>query len=187
MYAVRTNRYQPDEPRWRDCRRYNRVTLPAATARWLLDSGSLTARLIDASGGEFRVQVLSQRWRRPRPSERRLLGMAPRQVAIVREVALLCRGEPWVFARSVMPASSLTGRLRHLRKFKDSALGALLFSDPGMRRAPYEIARIDGSSAAIPERLRRDDALWGRRSCFFLDDKPLMVSEIFLPAFRPWC
>lgn len=185
MYAVRHYRYQPDEPVWRDLRCHTRNQLPASVRPWLLDTGSLTARLVKASGGDFRVQVLSQRWQRPRLSERLLLGLGDRELALVREVALLCRGEPWVFARSVMPASSLQGRLRHLRKLRDSALGALLFRDPGMKRAPYELARIDGASTAIPAELRTPRSLWGRRSCFYLSGLPLMVSEIFLPAFRP--
>lgn len=185
MYAVRTHRYQPEEPRWRDHRQFGRGLLPAAVRPWLLDTGSLTARLVAASDGAFRVQILSQGWQQPRLSERRLLGMRPGECAIVREVALLCHGEPWVFARSVMPATSLRGRLRHLRRFKDSALGALLFSDPSMRRAPYELALIDGRSPAIPAHLRADGGRWGRRSCFYIDSLPIMVSEIFLPAFRP--
>ncbi len=186
LYAVSPHGFQPAEPAWRHWRRWLRPALPAATARWLLDRGSLTARLVAASGGDFRVQVLAQRWSRPLPGERELLGMAPREQAVVREVLLHCNGEPWVYARSLMPASSLRGRLRHLRKLKDSALGALLFSDPGMRREPYQIARLDGRSAAIPPALRGDSALWGRRSCFYLGGQPIMVSEIFLPAFRPW-
>ena len=184
MYAVHHHRYQPDEPAWRALHRYTRAGLPPAIRPWLLDPGSLTARLITASGGNFRVKVLQQSWQRPRFSERRLLGMDDREWGIVREVELRCNDEPWVFARSVIPASSVQGRLRHLRKFRNSALGAMLFSDPGMSRTPYEIALLDGCSVAIPSRLRCDDALWGRRSCFYLNGLPLMVSEIFLPAFR---
>lgn len=185
MYAVHHHRYQSDEPAWRELHRYTSAELPCSIRPWLLDPGSLTARLIAASNGNFRVKILQQSWQRPRFSERQLLGMGDREVGIVREVELRCHDLPWVFARSVIPAASVQGRLRHLRKFKDSALGAMLFSDPGMRRAPYELARIDGHSEAIPAILRTDAALWGRRSCFYLSGLPLMVSEIFLPAFRP--
>lgn len=185
MYAVRHSRYQSDEPLWRDFRCLNNRQLPSRVRPWLLDTGSLTSRLVKASRGDFRVQVLSQGWQRPRASEAQLLGMGDREVGIVREVALLCHGEPWVFARSVMPARSLGGRLRHLRKLRNSALGALLFSDPSMHRAPYEVAPIPGSAASLPESLRTSTTLWGRRSCFYLGGLPLMVSEIFLPGFRP--
>ncbi|WP_372783672.1 chorismate lyase [Litorivivens sp.] len=185
MYAVHHYRYQPDEPQWRDYRCLLSEQLPREIRPWLLDRGSLTARLVRASGGDFRVQVLEQSWQCPRGSERHLLDMGERKRAIIREVLLICRGEPWVFARSVLPAASLEGRLRHLRKLKDSALGALLFSDPSMQRAPYEVATIAGDDSALPPAVRTDTTLWGRRSCFFLGGLPLMVSEIFLPAFRP--
>ena len=185
MYAVRRYGYQPEEPQWQDHRRLTGEQLPRAIRPWLLDTGSLTARLVRASGGEFRVVVLEQRWLRPRKSERNLLNLDDRCAALIREVLLVCRGEPWVFARSVLPAHTLEGRLRHLRKLNDSALGAMLFSDPSMERAPYEVARLHGTDKSLPECVQTDADLWGRRSCFYLSGLPLMVSEIFLPAFRP--
>ena len=44
---------------------------------------------------------------------------------------------------------------------------------------------LDGRSGAVPAHLQTGEALWGRRSCFYLSGFPLMVSEIFLPAFQP--
>lgn len=152
---------------------------------WLLDAGSLTQRLISASDNHFRVQLLCHHWQRPLPSERRILDLGLRDRAIVREVLLLCHGEPWVFARSVIPARSLHGSLRRLRKFSDSSLGELLFSDPSMRRQPFELSRIAGNHALIPASVRSDLAIWGRRCRFTLAGKPILVSEFFLPAFRP--
>jgi chorismate--pyruvate lyase len=149
----------------------------------LLDKGSLTARLVRASKGEFKVKVLYQGWQRPRRSEVKLLGLPERQTAIVREVALCCHGEPWVFARSVIPVTTLTGRLRHLQKFDDSALGGMLFKDRSMRRTEYELADFSDYNGVLPEELSHRTAVFGRRSCFYLDHKPLMVSEIFLDGF----
>ena len=185
MHALPTNRYHPAESNWRGYHRFTAVELPARIRPWLCDGGSLTQRLIKASNGDFAVKVLLQQWLRPRLSEARLLNMPHREWAIVREVTLLCRGEPWVFARSVIPASSLQGHLRRLRNFDNTSLGAMLFSDPSMRRAPFQLASIYGNSPQIPKQLQQDHLLWGRRSRFELRGKPIMVSEIFLPAFRP--
>jgi chorismate--pyruvate lyase len=159
--------------------------LPAASKLWLLDSGSLTQRLIAASNNHFRVQLLSQQWQRPRLSERRLLDMGHRDMAIVREVALLCGGLPWVFARSVIPHASLAGPLNHLRTLSSSPLGAMLFRDPSMRRTPFQLTEIAGDSDQIPAALQQPQKLWGRRSRFELQGKALMVSELFLPSFCP--
>ncbi|WP_101758591.1 chorismate lyase [Oceanicoccus sp. KOV_DT_Chl] len=182
MYAVQPLRYHPGEAHWRSSQHCIIEPLPSAAKNWLLDSGSLTKRLITASHGNFKVQVLNQRWQQPRLSEAILLDMRPRERAIIREVALLCHGQAWVFARSVIPATSLTGRLRRLRKFNDSSLGAMLFSDPSMRRRPFQIASIDGNSQQLPAQFRQAQSLWGRRCRFELADKPIMVSEIFLPT-----
>ena len=175
----------PAEAHWQDYHRYTAHQLPPTIRPWLLDSGSLTQRLLKASLGNFSVQVLRQCWQRPRLSEQQLLGMQAREWAIVREVALRCHGQPWVFARSVIPASSLRGHLRRLRKFDNSSLGAMLFSDPSMQRHPFQLARLPGDSWQLPAPLQQKEPLWGRRSRFELGGKPLMVSELFLEAFTP--
>ena len=173
------------ESHWQDYHRFTTAQLPLEIRSWLLDSGSLTQRLLKTSRGDFSVRVLQQGWQQPRFSETVLLGMAQRETAIIREVALVCYGKPWVFARSVIPASSIQGNLRRLRKFDDSPLGALLFKDPSMEREAFEIAPIKGASQQIPKQLRCEESLWGRRSKFTLSGKPLMVSEIFLSDFKP--
>jgi chorismate--pyruvate lyase len=132
---------------------------------WLLDEGSLTARLQAASGNRLRVRVLNQQWQRPRTSERRALGLRAHEVALVREVVLECAGEPWVFARSILPATTLRGRLRHLRRFGERSLGALLFSTRGLRRAPFELARIDVAHRILPAALAGAAPVWGGARC----------------------
>lgn len=186
MYAPPRSPHHPADIDWRPLREFLCPKVPTATRAWLLDTGSLTQRLVDCSQHNFRVQLLSHHWQRPLPSERRALGLHRRELAIVREVYLLCHGQPWVFARSVIPAQTLSGRLRRLRKFSDSSLGQLLFSEVSMRRQPFELARIAGDHPALPPQVRQDLPLWGRRCRFTITGKPLLVSEIFLPAFQPW-
>ena len=175
------------EPRWHPCR-----SAPAHLARgplrtWLLDRGSLTARLVALSRGQFEVQVLCQKTGRPRPSEQRALGMGTRQWAWIREVILLGREKPWVYARSVIPLSTLTGRQRSLRRLDKRPLGALLFSDPGMVRGPIELASQNTRTTPLPGPLQHLQAdIPGRRSLFWLDGKPLLVCEMFLPEFTPY-
>jgi chorismate lyase len=185
LYAESPVRQQPDNhpPRWRHWRRFLRPQPPAALRPWLLDSGSLTQHLILASGGDFRVEVLAQRWQRPTLAEARLLRIDPQARALVREVILRGRGQPWVYGRSVMPAQCLRGDLRRLRKLRSSSLGALLFRYPQLQRTPFELARIDARSQ-LPVPLRSPALLWARRSRFELNGRALIVSETFLPAFH---
>lgn len=185
LYAFQTSRFHKQEPNWLDCQKFPRSALPAKDARWLLDTGSLTAHLRRVSQGQFHVEVLFQRWQIPRLSERRLLGMGDRDWGLIREVRLHCHNEPWVYARSVLPATSLVGRLDRLRTLDNRPLGHLLFTDPHMSRDRYEICRVPAMAVGASES-EQSDGLWGRRSRFLLSGHPIMVSEIFLPAFRPW-
>lgn len=120
----------------------------------------------------------------PQLNEAVALGLGNRQLAMVREVILTGAGQPWVFARSIVPAATLTGRLRSLRNLDDRPLGGLLFTDPTMTRGDIEVVRMPGT--AMPgNRVAPNDLLWGRRSLFYLDGKPLLVCEFFLPDFKP--
>ena len=93
-----TSKRPPADPAWRDLDTIPSGQLPPRSHDWLLDEGSLTERLIAASGGDFRVERLSQCWQQPLLSERRLLGLPGRQRALIREVVLRCREEPWIYA-----------------------------------------------------------------------------------------
>jgi chorismate lyase len=154
---------------------------------WLLDRGSLTQRLIDASNDAFRVEVLNQRMALPLLSEARALGLPTHQRALVREVVLYGCDEPWVYARSIIPVKTLTGRLRSLRKLDNRPLGALLFNDRSMQRGDIEIACMNTATHLQPSLPKNiEGTVWGRRSVFTLDQKPLLVSEMFLPGFKPY-
>lgn len=174
------------EPLWQHLGRLTNGQLPPLSRRWLLDDGSLTGRLIDLNLGQFSVQRLHQAWEVPLLSERRLLGIPDRQQAIVREVALQLNGKPVVFARSVLPISSLTGKLAHLRRLQNKPLGAILFKQANMHRSPFELARIAGDNEYLPTHLHQTDPAWARRSRFDINQKGILVSEVFLEHFTPW-
>lgn len=151
---------------------------------WLEDRGSLTRRLMAVSGGQFDVEIVRQYMGKPRRDEARELAIAAGRWAMIREVTLYGQGQPWVFARSIIPLTTLTGRQRRLRHLDNRPLGQLLFNDPAMTRGPVQVARL--SARWLPESLRGDDEpCWARRSVFRLEGKPLLVSETFLATFDP--
>jgi len=179
--------YQP-EPVWVPRRRFARSHAPIAILYWLLDRASLTQRIISACDGQFRVRVLSQNWMRPMSNEARALGISRSGRALVREVQLLCNDLPWVYARTVIPRRTLTGKQRRLAHLKSRSLGAMLFADPSMRRGELQLARLtsrDKLHALVTRQLDQSpEVMWGRRSVFTLASKPLLVSEIFLPVME---
>lgn len=171
-------------PSWQPLARIAQCQRPSlAMQDWLMDSDSLTARLIAQSRGQFKVQLVRQMMGLPRLNECLALGMKRPALALIREVILCGNGDPWVFARSILPLASLTGRLRHLRKQGTRPLGAFLFSQPQLTRSAIAVAQISRDHAYVPGDLVGNQQLWGRRSVFYLQQKPLLVSEVFLPAF----
>ena len=181
-------------PRWHTRQPPSVRVWPADLTHWLFDAGSLTRRLRQQCPGQFRVRVLRQGWTRPDHDEAVALGLRLDAWAWIREVQLRCDERPWVFARTVIPAGTLRGRGRRLTCLGTRPLGEALFTDPGVRRGPLEVARIAASQqlhqravAGCAEPLA---TLWGRRSLFWLDGFPLLVCEIFLsnlPASPACC
>lgn len=180
------NRSVMAAPLWSGHNRWLRSTIPVSLRSWLLDPASLTDRLKKTCSGCFSVRVLNEAWQRPRLDEVRVLSMKTSTVAWVREVQLLCDGHPWVFARTVIPITTLTGSQRLLTHLGNRPLGAYLFTHPGMRRGRVELARIRQGQAMFTEANAGVDEnmqeIWGRRSVFRLTGKPLLVAEMFLPA-----
>lgn len=176
------------EPRWRIRRHLWQGMVPAEMACWLFDSGSLTARMIAACRGQFRVELISQGWQRPMLNEALRLNMDPDRLALVRQVYLYCDDTPWVFARTVIPRTTLSGPQRHLANLGTRPLGAVLFADPHMRRDEVEVACIRSGQRIFHSATRvlrgPVDEIWGRRSVFYLDNKALLVNEVFLPEIR---
>ena len=175
------------EPEWGDWRSHRLYDIPTGMPAWLRDTGSLTRRVIEACGaGCFRVRLLHQGWGAALNSERRLLKTRRGVVTLIREVELVCDDRPWVFARTLIPATSLQGAARRLAHLGEKPLGAVLFSEPHVVRGVTQIARLlprHPLFAAACSHLDEWPAeLWGRRTLFHLSGRPLLVNEIFLPG-----
>lgn len=149
--------------------------VPRHLRDWLLDKGSLTQRLVGLSRGDFQVEVLRRGFRPALPLEQQALATGPRHWPFVREVNLHCFGQPWVYARTIIPTSSLQGRAQGLTRLGNKPLGAILFSDPRIERGPIRVIHLPAPLTPWQQ------DLWGRCSLFYLDRNPLLVSEYFLP------
>lgn len=163
--------------RWRELKRGSTQQIPHYWRPWLAARGSLTQHLINASQGQFQVQVIRQHWGQPTLDEARLLGLSARVRVLIREVHLLGRQQPWVYARSIIPATTLTGKQRQLGHIGNRSLGSVLFNDQSMHRGPLAIS-------CLPPPGHATESQWARRSLFYLSGKPLLVCEVFLPALK---
>ncbi len=151
---------------------------------WLLDPESLTARL-KGQCDKFQVHVIGQQVE-PCSKLEANNNIAEGEDVLIREVLLICDGIPQVFARSLLPLKSLTGEQQALANLGEQPLGQVLFNNPKLHREVLEVAEIKPNQRvcelAAMLNLSITHNLWGRRSIFTIEGKPLMVAEVFLPS-----
>ncbi|VAW59932.1 Chorismate--pyruvate lyase [hydrothermal vent metagenome] len=168
--------------RWCNQKQCISNSLDAEIKKWLFDSSSLTTRLISHCDKIFSVKVLSVSRATPTPDEIKALNLKPRSQAIIRQVLLLCGDQPVVYARTIIPVSSMRGSLRGIVLLGNKSLGAVLFADKEMQRKPMQV-----TSVKAQHKFQRwmqytgEKTVWGRRSVFVLKKQNLLVSEFFLP------
>lgn len=168
--------------------------MSGAYRKWLIDDGSLTARL-KARYVDFAVKPVLLKNAPAFTDEAALLCMKPNQDALIREVLLIGGNQPVVFAHSVLPRASLRGAWRGLGKLGNKPLGATLFANPKVKRTPLvykKLSRHHPISMRVAEHLQRNPAtLWARRSIFSLYSAnqlntanskyaKILVTEVFL-------
>ena len=164
--------------------------LSESLKHWLLDPNSLTARL-KSQAKTFKVVVVGQT--QSLCNEQEACSFIPAyEPILIREVILYCDDQPQVFARSLLPLSSLTGEEASLSTLGDVPLGQVIFNNTNLVRGDISVGCFDQNSSvaqlAKQLDLPQQEKLWGRRSLFFLHDKPLSVAEVFLPkafAYQP--
>lgn len=157
--------------------------LSGAFRKWLIDKGSLTARL-KTTYKDFAVRPIFLKNAKAFTDESALLGLKPNQHALIREVMLMGNNQPVVFAHSVLPRASLRGVWNNLGKLGNKPLGAALFANPKVKRTPLEYIKLPRHhpiSMRVAEHVStKQKALWARRSVFGLNCAKIMVTEIFL-------
>jgi chorismate--pyruvate lyase len=151
---------------------------------WLRDHGSLTQRITQRCG-HFSVRNVRSGLARIALDESALLAIAPQQLAWSREVFLCADEQPVVFAHSACAPRQLRGAWQALRKLGNKPLGALLFSHPLVVRQPLHYQALHPHHPlyrrATSGYTTTPDRLWARRSLFYLNNSPLLVTEVFLP------
>lgn len=85
----------------------------------------------------------------------------------LREVIIYGDNIPWLLGRTVIPQETLTGEDQQLVNIGAVPLGRYLFSHDSLTRDYIHIGQ--------------QNARWARRSRLRLSDKPLLLTELFLP------
>ncbi|KFC05370.1 chorismate--pyruvate lyase [Trabulsiella guamensis ATCC 49490] len=152
----------------RELRYYDAIpSLDPQLLDWLLLEDSMTKRF-EQQGKTITVTMIREGFvtRDAIEEEQALLPDEPRYW--LREILLCADGEPWLAGRTVVPESTLTGPELALQQLGTVPLGRYLFTSSSLTRDFIEIGRYA--------------ELWGRRSRLRLSGKPLLLTELFLPA-----
>lgn len=141
--------------------------LDAHLRDWLLLEDSMTKRF-EQQGKKVSVIMVNEGFvgRDALADEAPLLPSEPRYW--LREIILCANGEPWLAGRTIVPESTLSGPELALQQLGQTPLGRYLFTSSTLTRDFIEIGR--------------NADLWGRRSRLRLSGKPLLLTELFLPA-----
>ncbi|WP_443020672.1 chorismate lyase, partial [Shigella flexneri] len=141
--------------------------LDPAQLDWLLLEDSMTKRF-EQQGKKVSVTVIREGFVGQQDVALELSQLPQEPRYWLREILLCADGEPWLAGRTVVPESTLSGPELALQKLGKTPLGRYLFTSSTLSRDFIEIGR--------------DAELWGRRSRLRLSGKPLLLTELFLPA-----
>lgn len=164
--------------------------LNAREADWLLEPGSLTARIRARCEQGFHLDVIREGAAAPQE----IPDIWPYgSVARLREVTLSCENTALIFARTLIPDPASV-KDTWLLTLGSKPLGDVLFQSGGVRESGFEIARLTVNDelfraaarqhAGLSDKLTRDakDFIWARRSWVSLHGERILICECFLPG-----
>lgn len=138
---------------------------------WLLEADSLSHRLAQCCI-KLSVEVFNNK-RMPASElsldEKQLL---ENEESLLREVILRGDRHDWVYGRTLIPQSSLYAQTHDLENQGEQPLGITVFNSAGSYRDALQVGTtvINGKP------------LFARRSRLWMNNKPMLVAEIFLAA-----
>jgi len=169
---------------WLPAERLGQAKIDAGVRSWLIGKGILTQRLRDVCGEAFRLKMIEQSTGLLDAAQRAAL-LRNDSAGLFREVKMFCAEDLWVYARTIIPDSTLHVH-PWLAELGDAALGETLNEISGVERSPYEYAWLPASDRVAARALQgvagAPAGLWSRRYRFTLHGAPLLVQELFFPA-----
>ncbi|RQW61515.1 chorismate--pyruvate lyase family protein [Vibrio viridaestus] len=139
--------------------------------QWLTEQGSLS-ELIKSRCGTFSVDLLESRWVEKdtlQPDEQNLLPSHDQY--LIRQVILNADGKPWVYGYSIIPKSTAVSASRDLSSIGQLPLGEAIFRAEKVGRDELKVSEIIDTE---------NKKLLVRRSRLWMEDNPLLVTELFL-------
>ena len=135
---------------------------------WLLESGPITNRI--KLSQEFELELLNDEIDEISKEEELFLNSVSKTFR-VRRVILLGNNTPVVYAKSVIPSSTIENGLSSLGKIGNAPLGDILFT-PGV------FTKLEMVCASFLS--KEKNVYWGRKIKYSVNSEPISVMEVFL-------
>jgi chorismate--pyruvate lyase len=134
---------------------------------WLLEQGPITKRI--KSMKEFRLELIQDELSDVNEDEILFLNIHTKEIR-VREVILYGNENPMVFARTIIPSTTIEKGLKELGTLGNKPLGDILFEKDIFSKNDIVFATFyDGKNL-----------FWGRKIKYTVKDQPFSVMEVFL-------
>ncbi len=150
----------------------DKFNFPSEMAKkWMLENGSLS-RLLAKQCQQLNVKLLHNRFipKDELTDHERLLLSDER--CLLRKVVLLGDQSAWVLGRTLIPDSSLLEQDVDLTQQGDIPLGLTVFNADNVRRDALQVGCLETKEHGL---------LMARRSRLWMNHKPMLVAELFLP------
>ena len=172
---------------WQGKQTVNKRMMSKAVRSCLFQQGSLTKYLRLRCRNGFQVELKSQSWQLPFKDENLSLKLRDREYVFIRESWLMSNNDKLVYARTIIPGKTLQGKARILANLGTRPLGEVLFADKKIYRSNIRYAKIPTGCdlyLRVMDNINKKEELWGRRSLFFIQNRPLLISEVFMPVIN---
>ena len=152
---------------------------------WLVDTGSMTARFKHIAGNNFSVTLLNEAIAKIDNEDYSLLKIPNTEPVRVRQIYLCRHQQPWIYGKTLLPQSTIDNTPYDLANLGTKPIGSVLFANHA-KRSSLSFCLLSADDflyqQAVANLNEQPKNLWARRSIFTLQNYPLLIYEVFLPA-----
>jgi chorismate--pyruvate lyase len=134
---------------------------------WLLEKGPITKRI--KSVKKFRLELIQDKVANVEKVDKTFINSKSRKIR-VREVVLFGNTKPMVFARTIIPNTTIEKGFAELGTLGESPLGDILFKKDIFIK----------ENVAYASFRHEKKIFWGRKTKYTVKDLPFSVMEVFL-------
>lgn len=156
------------------------------TLDWLTKPYVLSHALRKSSP-DLSLELMSQESDIVFPDEASRLNLSPKKQTLVRKIFLQSGQNSYVFARTIIPPQTYATLQAEIESVGDNFIGEyLIYNRDGIKRDEFEFAYMTPNMNMMQELQSFmsfsdiNNTLWARRSCFWIKQLPLLITELFL-------